>query len=285
VPLVAFVHRGDIWTVRTDGSGLRNLTRTAHAAEAAPAWSPDGQSLAYMRGTAVWEMNANGANQRQIVPPVSAGFQTAAAAGVAWSSKGQIAYATYDDTRSMADIAVANADGSGAHALGLDPNLPGESRSPRFVTLTWTPDGSGLVFDLDNIDNRFGIWRVNADGSGLRHVVGTLEADFAPAFSPDGTRLVYTRPRTLPNSDYDYDLRLATASGARAGWLTRLGGADIGGSWSRTGRQIVFASQRGSEKPRVGSPYDLYVIAVGSRHVHRLLHLPGSETDPQWQPG
>jgi Tol biopolymer transport system component len=279
VPLVAFVHGGDIWTVRTDGSSLRNLTRTAGAAEAAPAWSPDGQSIAYMRGAAVWEMNADGANQRQIVPAVSAGFQTAIAAGVAWSTKNQIAYATYDDTRKMADIAVANADGSGAHALGLDPNLPGESRSPGYVTLTWTPDGTGLVFDLDNIDNRFGIWRVNADGSGLRHVQGTLEADFAPAFSPDGTRLVYTRPRTLPNKDYDYDLRLAAASGAGASWLTRRRGGDIGGSWSRSGRQIVFAAQR-----RARGTYDLYVVDVVTRRVHRLLHLPGSETAPQWQP-
>jgi Tol biopolymer transport system component len=40
---------GDLYSVRIDGSGLRRLTRGAHTNDVAPAWSPDGKWLAWVR--------------------------------------------------------------------------------------------------------------------------------------------------------------------------------------------------------------------------------------------
>ena len=40
---------GDLWTVRIDGRGLRRLTRGRHTNDVAPAWSPDGKWLAWVR--------------------------------------------------------------------------------------------------------------------------------------------------------------------------------------------------------------------------------------------
>jgi WD40-like Beta Propeller Repeat len=43
---LAFEWQGDIWTVRADGSGRRNVTRTPEVQETDPTWSPDGDRLA-----------------------------------------------------------------------------------------------------------------------------------------------------------------------------------------------------------------------------------------------
>ncbi|HRF59888.1 MAG TPA: PDZ domain-containing protein [Fimbriimonadaceae bacterium] len=43
-----FAARGDIWTVPAAKGDARNLTQTSDACERDPAWSPDGQSIAYL---------------------------------------------------------------------------------------------------------------------------------------------------------------------------------------------------------------------------------------------
>jgi Tol biopolymer transport system component len=230
-------------------------------------------------------MNADGSDQRRITGGATRGFvQFVHAAGIAWSSTGRIAYAVWDDKAQTEDVVVANADGTDPHLLGLDPNVPGlQHRTPWFESLAWTPDGSRLLFGLDNVEDQWGIFSVAADGSGLEHLRGTIEGDALPRASPDGGRLVYTRPS---NGRRGSDLRIADANGMHARWLTHARGEDVGGSWSPDGRRVVFASQRGAKPSRqVSSPFDLFVVDVSTRHVHRLLHLRGNELDPQWQPG
>src|SRR5262249_44149988 len=43
----AFAVRGEILSVSAGDSNVRNLTHTSEAVERDPAWSPDGQSIAY----------------------------------------------------------------------------------------------------------------------------------------------------------------------------------------------------------------------------------------------
>ena len=43
-PELAFARGGDIWTIRADGTRARLLLRNAYA----PAWSPDGSSVAFV---------------------------------------------------------------------------------------------------------------------------------------------------------------------------------------------------------------------------------------------
>jgi Tol biopolymer transport system component len=283
---IAFVHAGDIWLVGVDGRGAHDITRTAGAAESSPSWSPDGSQLAYLRGAEVWEMHADGTGQHRVVPGPPAGFaRYVVQAGVDWSSTGELAYVTWDAASQRPEIVVANGDGSAGRTLGVDPNPPGEARTPWYIDLVWSPRGDRLYFELDNVTDRYGIFSVAPDGTGLTHLYGTSAGSFAPSLSPDGSRLVYTRPRgggRVP----DLDIRLAKSNGADPQWLTRVRGDDVDGSWSPDSRRVVFASQRGDTPLRIGSgPTDLFVIDVSGRRVHRLLHLAGTETDPQWQPG
>ncbi len=70
--------RSDLYTVRADGTGLRRLTRTGRAL--APAWSPDGQTIAYAQradhsagppfSATLWVLDVKGARTRQLWPGV-----------------------------------------------------------------------------------------------------------------------------------------------------------------------------------------------------------------------
>jgi Tol biopolymer transport system component len=286
LPLVAFVHGGDIWAVGVDGRGARDLTRTPSVNESSPSWSPDGMQLAYLRGAEVWEMHADGGDPHLVVSGPPAGFASyVESAGVNWSSTGRIAYVTWDSQLHQPELVVANADGTGAQPLALDPNPPGEHRTPWYDDLVWSPDGARLYFALDDIDNRYGIFSIAPDGTGFAQLAGTSAGYVGLAFSRAGSRLVYTRPHGGIGPIAYLDLRLAKANGAKPEWLTKAPGDDISGSWSRDSQRVVFASQRGAKPLRLNSPLDLYVIDVRTDSVHRLLHLTGSESDPQWQPG
>ena len=73
---IAFMSSGrgatnwEIWVMNADGSNPKRLTENG-SNEGLPAWSPDGQSLAYVSDQggvwAIWVMNTDGTNQRKIV--------------------------------------------------------------------------------------------------------------------------------------------------------------------------------------------------------------------------
>jgi TolB protein len=60
----------EVYVLNADGSGLRNLTRSA-APESGSTWSPDGRKIAFGRSpdgrsTDIYVMNADGTGQRRL---------------------------------------------------------------------------------------------------------------------------------------------------------------------------------------------------------------------------
>jgi Tol biopolymer transport system component len=67
---------GALWLLRPDGSAPRQLTTPGSASDSAPAWSPDGQQLAFLRtssdGTsAAWLVDPASGEQRQVAADVA----------------------------------------------------------------------------------------------------------------------------------------------------------------------------------------------------------------------
>ena len=81
--------RGQLATIKPDGSGRRRLTRRGGLA---PAWSPNGTRIAFVRKGYLYVMNANGKGLRRV-----RGRQPISAEDVAWSPDGHfLAYHPFE---------------------------------------------------------------------------------------------------------------------------------------------------------------------------------------------
>ena len=112
----------DLWTMRSDGSGLARLTNDKELDELAE-WSPNRKQIAWTRGGEesptgeIWVMNADGTGRRQVTS------NTFSDNAVAWSPDGrQLAYRSTRDDNSgpNPDIYVINVDGTNERRLTTD---------------------------------------------------------------------------------------------------------------------------------------------------------------------
>jgi TolB protein len=174
------VQRASLWTVRADGTELRELT-AGLGYSLGGRWSPDGQSIVFETGEypafSIGVMRADGT-----------GWHTVASASVTdaysqptWSPDGRIAFQR--TTAEWRGIWTMSSDGSGLIRL-----TGGDDSEPR-----WSPDGKQLVFSrqfLSGTGSASVLVVANADGSGLRQLTGG-PYDRIPAWSPDGKVIIY----------------------------------------------------------------------------------------------
>jgi dipeptidyl aminopeptidase/acylaminoacyl peptidase len=98
-----------IWTVASDGSGLRRLTSLNGDSEN-PAWSPDGRKIAYESGSEISVMNADGTgNQRLTRSGLNDSYEPR------WSPNGKRIVYVYSGREDR--IRIMNADGSHVRTL------------------------------------------------------------------------------------------------------------------------------------------------------------------------
>ena len=124
---------GDLYVIRTDGTGLRQVTSDT-AMDRVPRWSPDGEWIVSFSDRSgefqVWKSRVDGSELQQVGGDVGEG------AVAAWSPDGLRLAVTAGETTGMAHIMEAhNAD---AEVVLLPPGPPPESR---FVSNSWSPDG------------------------------------------------------------------------------------------------------------------------------------------------
>ena len=79
------------------------------------------------------------------------------------------------------------------------------------------------------------VWTIGADGTGARLL---LRRAYAPAWSPDGSRLAFVSSRSG-----DEEIYVALADGSGVKRLTRLRGPDLSPAWSSDGRWLAWSSR------------------------------------------
>ena len=145
----------DVWVMNANGGGQSNLTHTGSEGQEGRyyTWSPDGTQIAFTsaRGgpSGIWVMGADGSNPHQLADGVS--FDPD------WSPDGKrIAFLRQG---AEIDVWAMNADGSNEDQL---TNQPGDLKAE----VSWSPDGSKIVYRFAASPGSSDIWTVNADGNG-----------------------------------------------------------------------------------------------------------------------
>ena len=179
---------GQLTEVRPDGT---HKLVVASVPGRSPVLSPNGRRVLFLMGpwtsTVLAVAEADGSKVRRL-----AGGRTTAWNG-AWSPDGRrVAYTCGDSTRVL-QVHVANADGTGDHAVTRMPREEGSAQMP-----AWSPDGKRLAIQVSDVkSHRAHIWVVDAAGGEARKLAPHAEAylDEVPSWFPDGRRLAFQSDR------------------------------------------------------------------------------------------
>jgi Tol biopolymer transport system component len=181
----------DVYTVAADGSDRRQATFTeAPMTVVGPKYSPDGTTFL----VAVRERESD-PNQDLYVVPVAGGNRERLTRGVnnaesrSWSPDGaRIVFNNVVD--GVGQLDVMNADGSGqkpitANEAKTPPLIVGGFFPPMRGDLTPSgpPDGQWIAYASD-VTGNFEVHLVRPDGSGMRRVTSTPEAEVAIGWRP-----------------------------------------------------------------------------------------------------
>jgi tricorn protease len=140
----AFEYRGEIVTVPAEKGDPRNITNTTGAHERAPAWSPDGKSIAYFSDVsgeyALHVRSQDGKGEPRVISPGGSGFYTRPV----WSPDSRrLVYSDNGRSIFVLDLQAQNAK---PVKVATEPiYMPGAFLSTRYG---WSPDSKWLVYGL-----------------------------------------------------------------------------------------------------------------------------------------
>lgn len=186
-----------------------NLTQNP-ADDIHPAWSPDGQLLAFSSNRSgtyqIWLMEPDGSNPRQLThDPSNARYP-------AWSGSGtKIAFSS--DRNGVSDLYVI--DIVTKRELRVTQGNVGNATHP-----SWFPGGDKIVFATNLGGMHLEV--VNVDGSGARALTSGPSSDTDPQVAPDGSRIVFVSN----GRDRDGDGRIDSVGSDRNLWVMNLDGSN-----------------------------------------------------------
>jgi Tol biopolymer transport system component len=121
---------------------------------------------------------------------------------------------------------------------------------------------------------------IRPDGTGRQVVVGHSADDFAPAWSPDHTRIAYLSDRD-GNVEVYVTLAISTNGDPAASSSLRVTNTGVDESsltWSPDGQRLAYVSPDADDTPRV------YWVEVDTLRPNRLIFGMQGERDPAWSP-
>jgi Tol biopolymer transport system component/uncharacterized caspase-like protein len=165
-------------------------------------------------------------------------------------------------------------------------------------------------------DGNWEIYVMNGNGSDQTRLTNNSDGDFSPAWSPDGTRIVFVSDRDgyeqiyvmdaggsnqtrltngnannrepdwslsgsyisyVSDRDGNLEIYVMNADGSNQTRLTNIDFDDKAPAWSPDGTSIAFASNRDGN-------YEIYVMNADGSNQTRLTNSPDGDFSPAWSP-
>ena len=209
--------------------------------QAYPAFSPDGQMVAYSaqdgadEGLHIFVRPAAGGAAKQLTSGIANDI------GPVWSPDGStLAFLRVDEGRAQV-ILLPAAGGAERKLTEFDTVEDDSVPSP---SISWTKDGASLAVVVGGEKQVPAISLVSIRDGAMRRLTNPpdgSQGDGNPAVSPDGKTLAFTR-----RTDQDHaDIYLCDLNGNGLRQLTFDSNLIRGLAWSASGQDVIYASDRG----------------------------------------
>jgi dipeptidyl aminopeptidase/acylaminoacyl peptidase len=254
VATVEGVAKGGLFAVR--GGRLNQLTEDPTDTE--PAFSPDGRTIAFVRGGDLYSVRPDGSGQRQL----TSGAELDSAPIVSTDGR-RVVFERRASADGPADLYVVRVLGGGLRSLTSGPEDDHQA--------DFSPDGRAIVFVRGSnagANRSEDLYSIRPSGAGLDRLTTTGGVDeFKPRYFAGG--ILYSRGESSEGPAAYADVYTMRRNGSRVKSLVAGVGSAYVEDVSPNGRIVLFRRDQG-----------LWSKRIGPGRARKLAQLPdGSETN------
>jgi TolB protein len=217
----------DVFAVKPDATGKKNLTQTPNVDEVEPSYASSGSRIAYAvddttgngcSQCGIWTMRSNGTHRQQLISNIGA-------RDPAFSPDGEkIAFAKHVKGSGRV-LFLMRSDGGNPHSLGAGGLNAG---------ISWSPNGRWIVFSGGEIV------KMHPNGHGLASLTSGTTLENNPDFSPDGQLIVYASITDPGTSAENGDIVVIHADGSQPEVISGSAADDVDPAFSPDGERVVY---------------------------------------------
>jgi eukaryotic-like serine/threonine-protein kinase len=264
--------RGALFLFSAETGEKRRLTTPPNDGweDTTPAFSPDGRTLAFSRGSEdrydLYLLRLAEGYIPNAAPELLAS-DNLLNWDAAWTPDGrEIVFRSGTSWERYSLWRMAAAASAKPRRLTYAPELASQPAISR--------QGNHLTYAVRRTDSN--IWRIDLVGPNGKpgspvKLIASTKRDFNPAYSPDGTRIAFVSDQSGTS-----EIWVSGSDGSNASQMTSFGGAGMHGpQWSPLGDNIAFQAWPGGNN-------DIYVISANGGSPRRLTTNPEVDKWPSW---